>query len=108
MDQMRLSTIVLTASMAYGAVGNLKVRGVTSTQAILAYMAPDTNPCSVEVSESPTYLPLAHAVDPALFTVANLDNRPEPTPSGQQRVFAAGKRRAEKGTNVKWYSRALQ
>src|ERR1039458_5673872 len=32
---MRLSMIVLTASMAYGAVGNLQVRGVTSTQAIL-------------------------------------------------------------------------
>ncbi len=49
---MKLSMIVLTASMAYGAVGNLQVRGVTSTQAILAYRAPDTNPCSIEVSES--------------------------------------------------------
>ena len=46
-DEMKLSMIVLTASMAYGAVGNLQVRGVTSTQAILAYRAPDTNPCSV-------------------------------------------------------------
>jgi hypothetical protein len=107
MDQMKLSMIVLTASMAYGAVGNLQVRGVTSTQAILAYRAPDTNPCSVEVSESQSYRPLAHDVDPALFADSNLDSR-EATASGLERVFVAGRRRAEKGTNGKWYSRALQ
>src|ERR1039457_5627588 len=105
---MRLSMIVLTASMAYGAVGNLQVRGVTSTQAILAYRAPDTNPCSVEVSESPSYVPLAHDVDPTLFTGSNLDNRPEATVSGLQRVFVAGERRAEKGSDGRWHSRALQ
>src|ERR1035438_6769106 len=105
---MKLSMIVLTASMAYGAVGNLQVRGVTSTQAILAYRAPDTNPCSVEVSESPSYSPLAHDVDPALFAGSNLDNRPDTTASGPQRVFVAGKRRAEKAANGRWYSRALQ
>jgi hypothetical protein len=105
---MRLSTIVLTASVAYGAVGNLQVRGVTSTQAILAYTAPDTNACSVEVSESQSYRPLAHDVDAALFAGSNLDNRPEAAASGKQRVFVAGKRRAEKGTTGRWYSRALQ
>ncbi len=105
---MKLATIVLTTSMAYGAVGNLQVRGVTSTQAILAYRAPDANPCSVEVSESQSYSPLAHDVDPALFAGSNLDNRPESTGSGLQRVFVAGKRRAEKGINGRWYSRALQ
>src|ERR1035438_5959282 len=105
---MRLSMMVLTVSMAYGAVGNLQVRGVTATQAILAYRAPDTNPCSVEVSESPSYRPLAHDVDPALFAGSNLDNRDGATASGLQRVFVAGKRRAEKGSNGRWYSRALQ
>src|ERR1017187_2728294 len=105
---MRISTIVLTASVAYGAVGNLQVRGVTSTQAILAYTAPDTNACSVEVSESPSYYPLAHDVDPVLFAGSNLDNRPETTESGVQRVFVAGNRRAERGPTGKWYSRALQ
>ena len=88
---MRLSMIVLAASMAYGAVGNLQVRGVTSTQAVLAYTAPDTNPCFVEVSESQSYRPLAHDVDPALFAGSNLDSRPEGTASGVQRVFVAGK-----------------
>src|SRR5450755_2343057 len=109
---MRLSKIILTASlgasMALGAVGNLQVRGVTSTQAILVYRAPDANPCSVEVSESPTYRPLAHDVDPSLFAGSNLDNRPEATSGGLQRVFVVGKRRAEKGVNGRWYSRALQ
>ena len=106
-DEMKLSMIVLTASMAYGAVGNLQVRGVTSTQAILAYRAPDTNPCSVEVSESPSYRPLAHDVDPALFAGSDQDNR-DGTTNGLQRVYVAGKRRAEKGTDGRWYSRALQ
>lgn len=105
---MRLSMIVLTASMAYGAVGNLQVRGVTSTQAILSYRAPDSGACSVEVSESPTYSPSAHDVDPTLFAGSNLDNRTGETSGGLQRVFVAGKRRAEKGADGKWYSRALQ
>ena len=104
---MRLSIFVITASMAYGAIGNLQVRGVTSTQAILAYRAPDSNACTVEVSESPSYRPLAHDVDPALFAGSNMDNR-EATASGLNRVFVAGKRRAEKGINARWYSRALQ
>src|ERR1019366_10614838 len=102
MDEMKLSMIVLTASMAYGAVGNLQVRGVTSTQAILAYRAPDANACSVEVSESPSYSPLAHDVDPALFVGSNLDNRPETTASGMQRGFVAGKRGAGKGSTGQW------
>ena len=105
---MKLSLMVLTASMAYGAVGNLQVRGVTSTQAILGYRAPDTNPCSIEVSESPSYRPLAHDVDPALFGGADLDTRTDTPASGVQRVFVVGKRRAEKATNGRWYSRALQ
>src|ERR1035441_8407193 len=102
MERMRISTIVLTASVAYGAVGNLQVRGVTSTQAILAYTAPDTNACSVEVSQSQSYLPLVHDVDPALFAGSNLDNRPEATGSGVRRVFVAGERRGGKRNTRGW------
>ena len=69
--------------------------------------APDANPCSVEVSESPSYRPLAHDVDPVLFAGADQDNR-DGTTNGLQRVYVAGKRRAEKGTDGRWYSRALQ
>ena len=35
----------LVAQAAFGAVGNVAVRGVTHTQAILTYTAPDTNAC---------------------------------------------------------------
>ena len=105
---MRVSVLTLLALPAFGAISNVQVRGVTSTQASISYTAPDTNACSVEVSESPTYRPLVHDVDPALFGGANLDSRPENVVSGVQRVFVAGKRRAEKGSDGKWYSRALQ
>ena len=105
---MKLFVSVLMASTAFGAISNVRVRGVTSTQASLAYAAPDSNACTVEVSESQTYRPLAHDVDPVLFAGSNLDTRPEGIVSGLERVFVAGKRRAEKGSDGKWYSRALQ
>src|SRR4051812_9516228 len=105
---MKLPVLVLMTSTAFGAISNVQVRGVTSTQASLSYTAPDLNACSVEVSESPTYRPLVHDVDPALFGGSNLDTRPEGIVSGPERVFVAGKRRAEKGVDARWYSRALQ
>jgi hypothetical protein len=94
------TTDPLAAPAIFGAVGNVAVRGVTATQAILTYSAPDTNACSVQVSESATYLPPIHDVDAALFAGANLDSRPESTSSGRERVFVVGKRRAEKGLNA--------
>jgi hypothetical protein len=104
----RIGIGLAVVQVAFGAVGNVALRGVTSTQAILTYTAPDAAACSVEVSESATYRPLVHDVDPALFANANLDSRAESVSSGRERAFVIGKRRAEKGLNGHWYSRALQ
>jgi len=100
--------VALIARAGFGAVGNVAVRSVTNTQAILTYTAPDTSACTVAVSESATLAPLVHDVDPALFAGSNLDSRTESLSSGRARVFVIGKRRAEKALNGHWYSRALQ
>src|SRR4051794_38476700 len=101
---MRAWILILAVQTGFGAVGSVSVRGVTATQAILSYSAPDASVCSVEVSESSSYRPLVHDVDPVLFAGASSDN----ATSGRQRVFVVGKRRAEKGLDGHWYSRALQ
>ena len=54
---------------------SLNVVGVTATQAIISYSAPDASACNIEVSESQTYSPVVHDVDPALFTGADRDDR---------------------------------
>jgi hypothetical protein len=105
---MKSAILGLLAPAVFGAVNGVQVAGVTSTQAKITYAAPDTGACTVEVSESPTYRPLVHDVDPVLFAGSNLDTRVEGIVSGRQRVFVAGKRRAEKGVDGRWYSRALQ
>src|SRR3989442_9223077 len=100
--------LTLASPAAFGAIGNVQLKGVTATQAILSYTAPDTNACTVEVSESAAYVPLSHDVDAALFAGSNLDNRAESYSQGRDREFVVGKRRAEKGSDGRWYSRALQ
>ena len=91
-----------------GDITDVSVSGVTSTQAILSYTAPDQNSCSVEVSENVTYTPLVHDVDPLLFSGANLDVRPGAISYQTSRTFVAGKRAAEVGLDGRRYSRALQ
>lgn len=69
----------------------------TSTQAILTI--PGTGPCTIEASESPSYLPLVHDVDPAYFSGAD-------QVLGQTLVL--GKRRTDTAADGNNYSRALQ
>jgi hypothetical protein len=89
-------------------ITSITVTGVSSTQAIIAYQAPDENACSVEVSESINYTPLVHDVDPLLFAGSNLDKRPGAIYYKTSRTFVAGKRAAEVGLDGRRYSRALQ
>lgn len=97
------------ASALAAQIANVSVLGLTNTQAALQYTAPDSTACTVEVSTSPTYLPLVHDVDPAIFAGSNLDNRPGSVSiSSVTRTFVAGTRDAEQGLNGQWYSRALE
>src|SRR5947209_11336333 len=89
-------------------MSNISVLGVTNTQAALQYTAPDATACTVEVSASPTYAPLVHDVDPAIFAGSNLDTRPGSVSGNVPRTFVVGTRDAEQGLSGQWYSRALQ
>lgn len=80
----------------------------TSTQAVLHYAAPDTNPCVVEISESPTYRPLVNDVDPEKFQGASQDLRPGSLQIWNFRLFVAGTRATQRGLDGILYSRALQ
>ena len=93
---------------ASASISQVSVQGVTATQAVLRYTAPDSGVCTVEVSESATFTPLVHDVDPAIFAGSNLDSRGESLASGAERTVVIGKRRAERGSDGHWYSRALQ
>jgi IPT/TIG domain len=95
------STVVLTYSTSVRVV-------TTSTQAILTYSAPDTNACSVKISESPSFTPLVQDVDPQIFPGANLDSRLTGISQGTTRVFVAGARSSERSPDANAYSRALQ
>jgi hypothetical protein len=104
-----VSICFLLVSQPLSAAAPLQVRiaGVSNTQAILTYGPPDRQPCTVEVSESKTFQPLVHDVDPKLFEGGS-DERSGSLNGPSQRVFVAGKRKAQKASDGHWYSRALQ
>src|SRR5271154_1215149 len=86
----------------------LQTVGVSATQAVLHYQAPDANPCQVQISPSASMTPLAADVDPQLFAAANQDNRAGSVFNSTSRYFVAGKRRADVALDGRRHSRALQ
>jgi hypothetical protein len=98
----------LLATGAQAAIQNVSVLGVTATQAIIRYTAPNNSPCNVEVSESSAYSPLVNDVDGTKFASAPSDARVGSISNGVERLFVAGKRAAEIGIDTVRYSRALQ
>jgi hypothetical protein len=91
-----------------GAVDNPRVLGVTPTQAVIAYTAPSSSACTLEVSESASYTPLVHDVNTALFASSNADSRSGNVSTGRSRTFVVGQRRTDKAASGRWYSRALK
>lgn len=93
----------------------VNVLGVTATQAILQYNAPDANACSVAVSDSAAtnqftgaFLNLVHDMDPVLFPGANQDTRAGNFVNGAERTIVVGLRGTGDAADGNSYSRALQ
>jgi hypothetical protein len=95
--------LLLGATPALAVITNVQVTGTISLQAVLTYTAPDTNPCSLQVSESASLTSLVHDVDPTLFTGANSDGG-----GSVNRTWVIGRRKADMAADGKRYSRALQ
>jgi hypothetical protein len=91
------------ASSAQNQDVSAQVIGTTAVQAILFYSAPDSNPCTIEVSVNSSFSPLVHDVDPTLFPSSNTDGG-----GASPRIFVVGRRKADVAVDGNRYSRALQ
>jgi hypothetical protein len=91
-----------------GAISNLTVVATSNTQAMLSYTAPDSNPCTVEVSESASYSPLVNDVNATLFAGSDSDNRDGNLVSGTSRIVMLGRRLVRTASDGNRYSLALQ
>lgn len=78
------------------------------TQSTITYTAPNSSPCQVKVSTSPSLTPLINDVNPALFPNSDYDSRDTALSNGTTRLFVVGKRTTEKASDSNYYSRALQ
>lgn len=77
---------------AQGAVSDLRVIGSTPTQILISFVADDPASCTIEVSKSSGYTPLAADVDPAIFgSTADDCNRSGNVVLGKQVIAVIGK-----------------
>lgn len=104
----RIGSFFLFAAGLWAANINIVLTGVTPTQAVLTYSAPNPNPCTIALSESSTLTPLVHDLDPVLFPGSSSDTRPGGMSNGVARTIVLGKRSVERGADGRSYSRALQ
>ena len=107
----RMLVVWLCGSLAAVAFGQpvVTVEGISPTQAVLSYVAPDNSACTVRVSESATLSPLVHDVNGALFSGAAQDlTRATTAANAQYRKVTIGARTSDKASNGWMYSRALQ
>ncbi len=106
---MRATLLLLLLGVGLQAQNSLTVtvRGSTATQALLYYVAPDTSPCTVQVSESASYSPLVADVDPGLFAGAGSDTAYNLLPAGTTRLLRVGRRTSVLALDGRRHSRAL-
>ena len=110
----RAILLMACAGPCLAAIGNVRVLGATSTQALIAYTAPDGNACTIQVSQNAGLTPLALDVDPGTFANANSDlSRTSTVTNGLGRTVLVGQRTAQYATSgissgVRHFSRALQ
>jgi len=70
--------VLLISGAAQAAIQNVSAVEFTATQAILKYQAPDGAPCTIEVSENPSFLPVVNDVNSVKFASAASDDRAGP------------------------------
>jgi hypothetical protein len=102
-----LILLIFCAGLAAQSQLSVTVRGATATQVLLSYTAPNTNACSVQVSESSTYSPLVADTDPMLFNGAGSDIAYNILPAGTTRVLRIGRRTSALALDGRRHSRAL-
>jgi len=91
--------------------GNLSVLSVTSQQALVQYNAPDTNACTLAVTDNSGFGVTVWDVNPGTFANSDQDLGRANTitwDGGLSRGVVIGKRSAEAGVDGKLYSRSLQ
>lgn len=103
-----LLLLVICHGITWCAITNVRISGVTATQVIIRFTAPDLTACSVEVSEESDYTPLVHDVNGTHFSGANLDSREPLLNQGRERQMVIGKRTIDRAGSGVAYSRALQ
>jgi hypothetical protein len=99
--------LALLLALPLSAAISVDVRGVTATQALLYYGAPDESPCKVEVRELEANAPIVADVNPAMFSGADSDVERNVLPAGTTRMIRIGLRKTMRGLDGRWYSRAL-
>src|SRR5215471_5554226 len=107
-SQTRLAPDQIRDSLPPPSAITLKSITVSSTQAVIAYTAPNAAPCGIVISEGSTIGAPVIDVNPALFAGADSDSRPGSLANGNERAFVAGHRSVGKALDGKYYSRSLQ
>lgn len=105
------SFLVQFSSPTIAQVGSVQLVGVTPQQAVIQYTAPDTEPCTLQVTDQSGLGVTVWDVDGTVFAGSDVDlNRPNTVTSerGLRRRVVLGKRSAEPGSDGRFYSRSLQ